>query len=300
MLSERKMQRIARRCKSAGDVVGLEKLKVFFYKEWPFPDMCLEEGSESEEKSDDIGEPLYHSHAKLKVTRCKAPSLITDYESFALTPEGFGKANENRKTDRNTWIGKSTEGVDACDIVIHQNDRYCKDRHAVIEHKSDGYYISDLAMNELFTRVELMYDDRLQMIPGVLLSFGLYDVMTVVNVNPHMLEIFWLIGGLAGQTTYVFRHDSPANTGRARSNKIFIPSKDVSNKHGRFVYIEEDEDWFYELDGHKPTNGTWEGVSLYDMTDHRFHPHEGTRLRNDDNIMIGSTIFRFTEFENNM
>ena len=49
--------------------------------------------------------------------------------------------------DRQTRIGKITQGDGACDIIFHENDCHCLDQQALIKHDSDGYYLVDTGLN---------------------------------------------------------------------------------------------------------------------------------------------------------
>jgi len=104
------------------------------------------------------------------------------------------------------------------------------------------------------------------MIPGLVISFGMTNRGTVVKVGAEELEILWIEGTLNGGISKFDSADSPIKVGRLKSGKnLEIASGEVSRDHGWFVYNADSESWVYKLDGDRPTNGTWEGVSFYDV-----------------------------------
>ena len=71
---------------------------------------------------DELGTPLYDRCGQLEVYKCVEPTHFKQNDRFILNPEGFQIPNEYRTQDRNTRVGKKTDGEDACDIILHEDD----------------------------------------------------------------------------------------------------------------------------------------------------------------------------------
>ena len=132
------------------------------------------------------------------------------------------------------------------------------------------------------------------MYPGVTLSIGQTETMTVVDANPQILTIRWIEGKLVGQEECISRRDAPVKIGRnGCNNKIEVHSCEVSRKHGCFIF--KDDCWFYTLNGDRTTNGSWEVASFYDIDSDKYESHEGSLLRDGDVILIGQQYLKFNE-----
>jgi hypothetical protein len=68
-----------------------------------------------------------------------------------------------------------------CDIVFSENDPFCSSEQAIIQHREDGYYIIETAINGL-TRIRITPGEKVEMCPGVTISLGLLNIFRVVNV----------------------------------------------------------------------------------------------------------------------
>ena len=102
----------------------------------------------------------------------------------------------------------------------------------------------------------------------------------MADANEQILTIRWISGKLEGKEEFLSRRETPINIGRTGCNaKIEIPSNDVSRKHGRFMFRDEDGSWFYSLNGDRTTNGSWEAASFYDIENKVYEEHEGTLLQ---------------------
>ena len=84
--------------------------------------------------------------------------------------------------------------------------------------------------------------------------------------------------------------ERPKWTVGRRGKDITIPDGDVSTDHGQFAF--DGAKWVYRLDPKPPLNGSWKGVSNFEMF-HQGKISPGMVLRDDDMILIGQQHLKF-------
>ena len=166
--------------------------------------------------------------------------------------------------DRRTKFGKRSSKGDNIkeDIQFHEKEPYCDRKQAQIEHRYNGYYLVERALNG-YTRVMIKPDRHLQLYRGCTLSFGRYDKMAVLDVEVeeeariqeieqdeksefettcfevnlttgneslstvvknrrNKLQIIWLEGELIGKVMEFSTYDNPIKIGRTGGKDNFL------------------------------------------------------------------------------
>ena len=198
-------------------VVDIHELNEFFRDQWVGSqiDDLLQEGEETQQILHSFG-PEYGRSAQLMVDRCYEPTTLQPAQRFRLLPEGFQDIQGCRTHDRTTLIGTLGDVVQQNgdyahpqqnDIILAHNDPYVSQQQAVINHTSAGYKLTEIAINGLI-RIQVQWEEELEMLPGMTLTLGLANTFRVVDVFNAGGQTE--IKNYNGQVQYLYSQNAPA------------------------------------------------------------------------------------------